>query len=99
MYEILNIKLNELLNLLDNNDIIKEYDKVKQEVLKNEKIKTLIFNFNNSEDIKDKQKFKQQLLEFDIYNEYKQLETEIYYLVLEINNKLNKLINKKQCLK
>ena len=74
-------KLDELITLLDNNSDIKKISKLKKKITSNEL--DLINNFRNNPTVSNKKK----LYDNKIINEYLTCESNINYLILEINNK------------
>ena len=77
----LQMKLNELYNLLDNLDCIKNIERIKKNI-PDDLIK-LINNFRDNPTIENKIK----LYKNEIFLEYIKNETELNYLIMEINNK------------
>ena len=80
----INKKLNELLDLLDNNSDIKKIKELKSKIYKNEL--DLINNYRNDPSIDNKKK----LYENEIINEYLICENHINYLIIEVNNKFKR---------
>jgi hypothetical protein len=95
MYDDINLRLNELLNVCDNNKIINDFCLLKGKVEIDEKVLLLIDKFNNNQSIETKK----ELYNIPLYKEYKDLEREIYYLTLEITKRLNTLTDIKKCQK
>ena len=77
-------KLNELFDLLDENKYIKKITKLKTKITSKET--TLINNYRDNPTITNKKK----LYENKIINEYLTCESNINYLILEINNKFKR---------
>ena len=77
-------KLNELINLLDNEDNIKKIKKLKTKIT-DEEI-NLINEYRNNPTITNKKK----LYDNKIINEYLICESNINYLIMEINNKFKR---------
>ena len=87
MYMNIDKKLDELITLLDNNYNIKKISKLKKKITNNEL--DLINNFRNNPTISNKKK----LYDNKIINEYLTCESNINYLILEINNKFKRSKN------
>ena len=80
----INQKLNELFSLLDKNEDIKKITKLKKNITNQET--NLINNYRNNPTVENKKK----LYENKIINEYLTCESNINYLILEINNKFKR---------
>lgn len=87
MYMNIDKKLDELITLLDNNSDIKKISKLKKKITSNEL--DLINNFRNNPTVSNKKK----LYDNKIINEYLTCESNINYLILEINNKFKRSKN------
>ena len=83
----MNEKLNELLDLLDNYESIKEIEKLKKEISTDEI--ALINNYRTNPTIENKKK----IYENTKLKKYLLLETDINYLIMEINNKFKRSHN------
>ena len=79
--------LEELIELLDKEENIKKIDKLKSKIT-DEEIK-LINEYRNNPTIENKKK----LYENKIINEYLTCESNINYLIMEINNKFKRSHN------
>ena len=84
--------INELLEELDNDLRIIKYKKLKQDLLKDNKLLSEIAEYKNKRSIEKKQ----NLFLNDKYKEYLSLENEINLLILSIKRKLN-ILNNKRC--
>ena len=80
----INEKLNELFDLLDNVDDIKKIVNLKSKITDNEI--SLINNYRNNPTIANKKK----LYDNKIINDYLICESNINYLIMEINNKFKR---------
>lgn len=80
----LNKKLDELFILLDNQEDIKEIEKLKKEI--GEEELTIIQNFRNNPTILNKQK----LYENKVICDYLKHENQINYLIMQINAKFKR---------
>ena len=77
-------KLDELFTLLDNNQNIKKIENLKSKI--GQKEIDLINNYRNNPTVENKQK----LYDNKIINEYLICESNINYLIMEINNKFKR---------
>ena len=80
----INKKLDELFNLLDNNPDIKKINELKKSIT--DKEIRLINNYRNNPTIDNKKK----LYDNRIINEYLMCESNINYLIMEINSKFKR---------
>jgi len=103
------IKINELIKLLDNSEVITELELYKKQIESDKNVKDLIDKFKMSEHnyivnptISNKKHFqnaKVSLYNNQLVKSYKYYENELYYFTLYINEQLNKLLNKHYCQK
>lgn len=80
----LQTKLDELFNLLDNLPCIKNIEKIKGNI--DDELKTLISNYRSNPTVDNKMK----LYKNEKYLEYIKNETELNYLIMNINNKFRR---------
>lgn len=92
-------KLDNLFNNLDKCDEVIKMKQLKQEIESNEELKCLLEKYHNTDNKYSKEyvELKKQIIENPSINEYRSLENELYFTVLEMNKKLNKLVDKKRC--
>ena len=81
---IISKKLDDLFNLLNDNKDIKEIQKIKKKITKKEL--DLINEYRNNPTIINKKK----LYENEVINKYLTCESNINYLIMEINNKFKR---------
>lgn len=99
MKDDINIKMNELVNLLNSDDRIRRLYVLKKELKKDDNlIKKIELLRKYNEYTNEYLKIKKEIFENTKFVEYKELENEINFLILEINQKLKELTNKKGCL-
>ena len=79
-----NEKLDELINLLDNYDVIKKIDILKDKIT--DKEINLINNYRDNPTIENKKKLYDNL----VINEYLKCESELNFLIIQINNKFKR---------
>ena len=91
-------KVYEIIDLLDENEIIKRLDFIKKEIKNDSEIKKLIKEFNVSKEnyekynlIEEYRKIKTKLLDNDIIKEYINIQNKINILSLKINKRINDL--------
>ena len=80
----LQMKLNELYNLLDNLNCIKNLERIKNNI--DSELIELIQEYRLNPTIENKKKLYQN----DIFLEYIKNETELNYLIMNINNKFKR---------
>ena len=84
MEKEINNKLNELFNLLDDNENIKKIQELKNKI--SDKELDLINNYRNNPTIENKKK----LYDNKVIDEYLKSESNINYLIMQINNKFKR---------
>ena len=86
-------KLDNLFNNLDKCDEVIKMKQLKQEIESNEELKCLLEKYHNTDNKYSKEyvELKKQIIENPL------IENELYFTVLEMNKKLNKLVDKKRC--
>ncbi len=84
MNEVINEKLDELFNLLENDSNIKKIKELKSKITDNEI--SLINDYRNNPSVSNKKK----LYDNQIINEYLICESNINYLIMAINNKFKR---------
>lgn len=102
MYEQVNNKINEIIDLFQKNGDIKEMIKLKNELLKDDDIKSKLMEYEkllaNPYDKKCLE-IKKYLLNDKRFTKYKKYEDDLYILVLKINKELSGLLKEKSCFK
>ena len=86
-----------LIDELDKSDIIKYITFYKERIMNNDKIRELVSKGNNTDDEYIIREIKQKLYTYDDYKNYMDNYNKLMYIVMDINNRLNKLINPKSC--
>ena len=89
-------KTYDLLDTLDSSDLIKDLTYYKNLISKDSKILNLISDSKNKTDY-ELVNIKKQLLENKNYKGYLDNYNKLFYLVFEINNRYNKILNTKRC--
>ena len=96
--EELNIKIDELITLLNKDSRIKDIEVLKNKILNNKYILDKINRLKELDIYGDEYKsLKKELFLDEDFSKFKEKEAEIDYLILEINSKLNSLVGKGKC--
>ena len=96
--EELNIKIDELIALLDEDSRIKDIEVLKDKIINNKDILNKINRLKELDIYSNEYKsLKQELFLDEDFKSFKEKEAEIDYLILEINSKLNSLVGKGKC--
>lgn len=92
-------KLDELCDVIDNDDKVIELLNLKKQIYKDSNLKEKLERYQNSSNKYDTVfiALKSDIINDPLVKRYRKLENELYFLVLEINSKLNSLIEKKGC--
>ncbi|MDD6879137.1 MAG: YlbF family regulator [bacterium] len=94
-------KLNDIINSINNIDEIKRMKSLKKEIYADKNLKEDLNAFHNIMENPYSNEYvelKRKILENDKVKEYKKLENKLFITVLEINKRLNTLIDKRKCL-
>lgn len=86
-----------LIDELDKSDIIKNITFYKERIISNEEIRELVDKGNNSSDEYVIRDIKKKLYEYLDYREYMDNYNKLMYIVMDINNRFNKIIDSKNC--
>lgn len=89
-------KLDEIISLLESNKDIKRFVDLKNTLLKDDEMLKKIEKVQTSDYSKEYIEVKKEILESETLKEYKGLERDIYFLVQEINKRLNSLTKEKK---
>ena len=90
-------KTYDLIDELDNSIIIKEILLYKKEITDNKEIQELLSRGNNLGDDYALKSIKEKLYSYKEYKKYMENYTKLRYITMDINNKINSLINNKSC--
>lgn len=94
----LNIKVSNFLENLKNDSLIQEYIEQKKKVLENKELLKKVEKIHNLDIYSEEYKcIKHELFQNDDYKRYLELENELFYLILEINQELKTLTGKRGC--
>ena len=95
--EIIN-KLDEITNLIENDKDIIEYKKLKKEILNDKELLDKISRLKEIDSYsKEYLDLKNSILSDNRYKRYIYLEKELFYIIKDINIKLNSLKEKRSC--
>lgn len=90
-------KTYDLIDELDASDIIKSITFYKTKIMNNDDIRDLINKGNNTLDDYVIMDLKKRLYKYDEYKNYMDNYNKLMYIVMDINNRFNKIINNKNC--
>ena len=93
-------KLDELILIFENSKEIQKINTLKKEIYENKEIKEKIEEFNLIRNDCYNSKYldlKREILNIETIKEYKKIENDLFLLTLEINKRLNSIIDKKGC--
>lgn len=91
-------ELEKLIDILNKDVRIKKIDSLKKEILSNKKLISKINKLHTLDIYSEEYKnIKKELFNNPSFVEFKLIEAELNYLILEINQKLNALTNKREC--
>mgnify|MGYP003517990685 CR=1 FL=1 len=96
----INEKLDEVVDTIRNNEKVKRMKELKNQMYSDKELSRNLEDFRkiqlnsySSEYVEKKKK----ILENEYVKEYKVLENELYFTVLEINKRLNTLLDREKC--
>lgn len=93
--EELIVRVNNLIDTIDNSDIVKEIKICNEKVMKDEDLLKLLEEYSNTHD----DKVKSKIISNDIFQEYKLKETDLNIMIMAINQKLKTISNERSCKK
>ena len=99
MNELLFKKLDELCRVMDNDDQVKELLEIKKQIYQDDNLKEQLEKYKNSSNKYDASlvTLKSNIINNPLIKRYRELENELYFMILEINKKLNSIVDKKGC--
>ena len=91
--------LNSLMDELDNSETVKNLEFYKKKMKEDKKLESQIIDFNKKKENKNEefQNIKISLYNNEIVKNYLKYEQEMNYIIMDLNKKLNSLIDKKGC--
>lgn len=88
-------EVENLITEIENTDLVKDLKISKKEVLNDKEIINLVEKYNEYND----KNIKNKLYENEKFKKFKEQETKLNILIIEINSKLKKINNKGKCIK
>ena len=87
-------EIEKLKQSIDNLDRIKELKKINNEIMKDKELLKNIEKYNQTQD----ERLKIKIINHKLFREYKHMENECNFLILEINKKLKEIKGNRNCL-
>lgn len=100
MNEKINLKLGELIDTIQSDPKIIELKSLKDKIYKDEELKKYLDSFKHISNLPYSNEYvslKEKIIANTNVSKYKKLENELYFTVLEINKRLNSLVEKGGC--
>lgn len=82
--------LSSLKEELDESELVKEIKQLNKEISSNEELQKLLDNYQ----IKPTEENKNKIIQNDLFQKYKEKETDVNILIMQINQKLKQISNK-----
>ena len=99
-------KIYDIIDNINNLDITKKLQVIKEEIRNDEVAKKLIKKFNNAKELYEKYNYKEdfiiakkELMSNELIKAYIEIQNEFKLLGIYINNKIDKLLDNKMCKK
>ena len=90
-------KTYELIDVIDSSDIVKNIEMYKMRILENKELCELIDKGNGSDDKYEIMSIKKELYKNNDYKGYIDNYNQLFYIVVSINKRFNKLIGDRSC--
>ena len=87
------IKVNNLIDTINNSDIVREVKKYNDKVMSDESLLKLLEEYNNTKD----EKIKEKIISNELFREYKLKETDLNIMIMSINQKLKTISKERSC--
>ena len=87
------IKVNNLIDTIDNSDIVKDIKKYNDKVMKDEKLLKLLEKYQETKD----EKTKEEIMSNKLFQEYKLKESDLNIMIMSINQKLKTISKERSC--
>ena len=91
--EELILKVNNLIDTIDNSDIVKAIKKYNDKVMKDEKLLKLLEKYQETKD----EKTKEEIMSNKLFQEYKLKESDLNIMIMSINQKLKAISKERSC--
>lgn len=86
-------KVENLITALNNTSTIKELEEINKKVEKDLELKKLLEEYSTTKN----EELKKRIIENKTFQEYKEKETEVNLLIMDINQRLKKIKKKEDC--
>lgn len=93
--EELILKVNNLIDTIDNSDIVKDIKKYNDKVMKDEELLKLIEKYQETKD----EEIKEKIMSNKLFQEYKLKESDLNIMIMSINQKLKAISKERSCSK
>ena len=93
--EELILKVNNLIDTIDNSDIVKDIKKYNDKVMKDEKLLKLLEKYQETKD----EEIKEKIMSNKLFQEYKLKESDLNIMIMSINQKLKAISKERSCSK
>ena len=93
--EELFLRVNNLINTIDNSDIVKEIKISNEKVMKDKSLQKLLEEYNKTQD----EAIKREIISNDLFQEFKSKETDLNIMIMSINQKLKAISKERGCKK
>lgn len=93
--EELILKVNNLIDTIDNSDIVKAIKKYNDKVMKDEELLRLIEKYQETKD----EEIKGKIMSNKLFEEYKLKESDLNIMIMSINQKLKAISKERSCSK
>lgn len=93
--EELILKVNNLIDIIDNSDIVKAIKKYNDKVMKDEELLRLIEKYQETKD----EEIKGKIMSNKLFEEYKLKESDLNIMIMSINQKLKAISKERSCSK
>ena len=86
-------KVDNLITSIDSTKQAEEIKKINEEIMKDKDLLEMISKYNVTQD----EELKKKILANKLFNNYKEKETDLNILILELNSKLKEISDKGKC--
>ncbi len=86
-------KVDNLITSIDSTKQVEEIKKINEEIMKDKDLLEMISKYNVTHD----EELKKKIISNKLFNDYKEKETDLNILILELNRKLKEISDKGKC--
>ena len=86
-------KVDNLIDSIDNTKQVKDIKVINKLIMEDKELLDLIKRYNETQD----ENLKKEIINNKLFKDYKEKETELNFLILDINSKLKDISNKGNC--